>query len=107
LYYHAIELYLKAFLRQKGHSVAELSAKFGHKTDKLGARAKECGLAFDDEDEGVFTTMGNTDAVIRSRYIRTGPATWPTFEALDATCEHLHHQVAVTLRLNIRLSVCL
>jgi|SRR5450631_550035 hypothetical protein len=32
LYYHAIELYLKAFLRGNGHSAKELrSKKFGHR----------------------------------------------------------------------------
>jgi hypothetical protein len=32
LYYHAIELYLKAFLRGNGHSAKELRGKkFGHK----------------------------------------------------------------------------
>jgi hypothetical protein len=40
LYYHAIELFIKAFLRQHGHSVAVLSdpKRFGHMTTKLTAR---------------------------------------------------------------------
>jgi hypothetical protein len=40
LYYHAIELYLKAFLRLHGHSARELrSKKFGHRTCCLSERA--------------------------------------------------------------------
>jgi hypothetical protein len=34
LYCHALELYLKALLRQK-HSVEVLTRKFGHRTDRL------------------------------------------------------------------------
>jgi hypothetical protein len=39
LFYHAIELYLKAFLRHHGHTPSELASKFGHKTDRLSERA--------------------------------------------------------------------
>jgi hypothetical protein len=94
LYYHAIELYLKAFLRQKKHTVDELSSsKFGHKTNRLSARAEELGLVFDEHDKELFGMIGDTDIVIRSRYIRTGAATRPTFESLNATCENLREDI--------------
>src|SRR5664279_1440878 len=91
LYYFAIELYLKAFLRQHGHSVAELSDSktFGHHAHKIGVRAAELGLPLDRHDKELLDIMGNTDVVIRSRYIRTGAARYPTFETLNATCENL------------------
>jgi hypothetical protein len=100
LYYHAIELYLKAFLRQHGHSVAELSdpKTFGHKTTKLKARAKRLGLDFMDRDWEVLDLMGKTDVVIRSRYIRTGAFTWPRVEALSDTCENLRQEVGAALK---------
>jgi hypothetical protein len=45
LYYHAIELYLKAFLRLHGHSAKELRGKkFGHNTCCLSERAVALGL---------------------------------------------------------------
>ena len=108
LYYHSIELYLKAFLREKGHSVDELceGKKFGHHTTKITKRTEELGLSFTEEDREVFAIMGDTDAVIRSRYIRTGPFTWPTFEALNATCENLRGSVGAALKkagVNVRL----
>jgi hypothetical protein len=73
LYYYAIELYLKAFLRLHGHSAKELRGKkFGHNTCCLSERAVALGLRFDDEDLQVLSLMACTDAVIRSRYIQTG-----------------------------------
>jgi hypothetical protein len=100
LYYHAIELFLKAFLREHGHSAAVLSdpKKFGHKTAKLTARAAQFGLSFSDRDREVLDLMGETDAVIRSRYIRTGPFTWPRVEALSDTCENLRQDIGAALK---------
>ena len=87
LQYHAIELYLKSFLRHHGHTIKELaSRKFGHKTCCLAERATKLGVEFDDEDNVVISMMSTTDAVIRSRYIETGYFRWPSYEALDRTC---------------------
>jgi hypothetical protein len=33
LYFHAVELYLKSFLRAHGASVEELRTKYGHRLD--------------------------------------------------------------------------
>jgi hypothetical protein len=64
LYYHAIELYLKAFLRGNGHSAKELrSKKFGHRICYLTDRASVLGLSFMDEDKEVFSKMGTTDSL--------------------------------------------
>jgi hypothetical protein len=90
LYYHAIELYLKSFLRKHGHSASELRGKnFGHKTCCLYEKAKELGLVVDDEALQVFSLMATTDAIIRSRYIEIGFVRWPILEALDRTCKSL------------------
>src|ERR1700722_4747807 len=53
LYYHAIELYLKALLRQH-YSVDKLSKKFGHNTIRMVKKAQELGLLVMDEDREVL-----------------------------------------------------
>lgn len=94
LYYHAIELYLKSFLRMHGHSSKELrSKKYGHRTCCLFERAAALGLGADDEDLEVLSLMATTDAIIRSRYIQTGYFRWPSPEALDRTCKSLRQAV--------------
>jgi len=99
LYYHAIELYLKAFLRVHGHTAKELSGrKFGHRTCCLSERASQLGIRFDDEDLQVFSLMANTDAVIRSRYVETGYFRWPAPAALDRTCKSLRQLVGEELK---------
>lgn len=96
-YYHAIELYIKSLLRCH-HGVDELETKFRHHTTKLKNRAGELGIAFNDEDEEVLKLMGETDAVIRSRYTKTGLFTWPRLEALNQTCKRLRKQIHAALK---------
>lgn len=107
LYYHAIELYLKAFLRMHGHTAEELASRaFGHSTSRLKTRADQLGLFFEDEDVEVLSLMASTDAVIRSRYIQTGAFTFPSPEALDRTCKSLRRSVGKALKercINVRL----
>jgi hypothetical protein len=99
LYYHAVELYLKAFLRGNGHSAKELRSKnFGHRICCLTDRASALGLSFMDEDKEVFSIMGTTDALLRSRYIQTGAVNWPTPESLDRICRSLRESIAKDLR---------
>jgi len=54
LYCHAVELYLKAFLRGEGVSVKDLHRKFGHSFPKLANAAEQSGMRFDDEDREVI-----------------------------------------------------
>ncbi len=97
LYYHAIELYLKALLRQHC-SVDTLRKKFGHNTTRMTKKAEDLGLLIMDEDREVFALMNNSDVVIRARYIRTGSGTFPTLEALNRTCKSLRESVGTILR---------
>src|SRR5205809_1012144 len=85
LHYHAIELYLKALLREK-YAVDKLRKKFGHNIERLAKGAEKLGLRLLDEDREVFNLMGDTDAVIEARYICTGPKDWLSFGALNRTC---------------------
>jgi hypothetical protein len=76
LFYHAIELYLKAYLRSRNLTVKELR-DIGHKVTSLAQEARRRGLFLDDEDQDVISLMGETDTIIRSRYIVTGAFSRP------------------------------
>ena len=97
LYYHAIELYLKAPLRRH-YDVDDLSKKFGHKIARMTKEAEKHGLLIMDEDREVFALMSDSDVVIRSRYIRTGSGNFHTLEGLDRTCKSLRKSVGTILR---------
>lgn len=95
LYYHAIELYLKSFLRLHGHSAKELRTKYSHKLCCLSERAAELGLFFDDEDLKVFslTTLPGEDPIMRARYIKTGSFHWPSVQALHGVCKTIRESI--------------
>lgn len=48
LYYHSIELYLKAYLRSQGLTVAQLR-QVGHNVSKLAGEVQSRGFVLDDE----------------------------------------------------------
>lgn len=98
LYYHSIELFLKAYLRLNGHTVEELETKFRHHIAKMRKRCAALGMAFMDEDLEVLDHLENTDLVIRSRYIATGPFRMPTFEAIERTAASLRQMTAEAIR---------
>jgi HEPN domain-containing protein len=96
LYFHALELYLKALLRQK-YPIATIE-RFRHKFERLVAEAENLGLDVMDEDRKIFSVMINTDMVIEARYIRTGSKTLPTLEGLRRTSISLRESVGGLLR---------
>ena len=96
LYYHAIELYLKALLRQH-YSVDDLKHKFGHRFSRLATEAEAHGLTFNDEDRDVLA-LSDSDVIMRARYIRTGAGTFHTLEGLERTCKSLRESVGALLR---------
>ncbi|MEO4043436.1 HEPN domain-containing protein [Hoeflea sp. CAU 1731] len=98
LYYHAVELYLKACLHGNGISIPELRKNFGHSALKLAVEAQRYGIQFDEEDMEVFSYMTDTDAVIDSRYLRTGYFNRPTHEALDRTCQSIRQLIGTALK---------
>lgn len=97
LYFHAIELFLKAYLRAHGHTVHDLERKFRHDIKRMRKRVTALGLDFQDEDLVVLAYMEQTPVVINSRYICTGYFQRPTNEALERT--------ATSLRLTTRTAV--
>lgn len=99
LYFHAIELFLKAFLRAHGHTVEELEKKFRHDIGRMRDRATELGFdLFMDEDRVVLAYMEETNVVLKSRYIETGYLERPTNEALERTATSLRDTICAAVR---------
>lgn len=97
LYIHAVELYLKSFLRAQDVTVADLRKQYSHRVGDLAGAAQEKGLQFDDEDEIVLKLITELD-LTTLRYLKTGSFTRPTHEALDRTCNSIHESVAEVLK---------
>ena len=97
LYAHAIELYLKALLRQK-HGVEPIRESFGHNTKPLVKEAEKLGLFVTAADRDVFAIMEDTDALIEMRYIRTGAKTSLNLNTLSHTCKNVRESVGGLLR---------
>lgn len=73
------------------------SRAFGHNIESLAEAAVDSGLVLDDEDQDVLRLM-TSDALMRSRYIKSGFYTWATIEALDRTARSLRKSVGSSLR---------
>jgi len=100
LYYHGIELYLKAWLRQH-YSVEKLESKFRHDVKRMSKGAMRLGLSIADEDRQLLNMMASSSRVlIEARYIRVSAKTWPTIEALDRICTALRLNVGTLLHKN-------
>ena len=89
---------LSEILLRLKHNVRTLSEEFGHKTERLVKEAEALGLVVTEEDRGVFSIMGDSDAVIEVCYIRTGYKQWPSLEALSRTSENIRNAIGTLLR---------
>ena len=96
LYYHAVELYLKAFLLAHGFHPYELRTKYGHDVGKLSRTAAQLGLSFSPADAETFRFMSAT--ALGHRYLVTGPSQRLREPALDEICRTLHVSVGNELR---------
>jgi hypothetical protein len=92
LLFHAAELYLKSYLRQKGEDVEALR-KLSHSHRRLCDKAVSYGMNLSSETYDIFAFVDETDAVIESRYIRTGPKTLIETKALMAVVEEVRMKV--------------
>jgi HEPN domain-containing protein len=95
-YYHSIELYLKAFLRAQGHTLARLQ-DIGHGYDTLHRLSADCGLPFRDEDTDVLNVLARPGAWSATRYLEVGYNIRPTLSALSRTCKSLDRSVGDAL----------
>ena len=103
LFFHAAELYLKSYLRQKGEDVEALK-RFGHYHRLMCKKAAGFGLNLSPQISDVFEFLDKTDAVIESRYIRTGfkqgiemAALLAIVEEVRACVKKQHEMAGVTL----------
>jgi HEPN domain-containing protein len=102
LLFHAAELYLKSYLRRKGEDVEALT-NLRHYHLRMCKKAATFGMNIPSEIYDLFKFLDETDAVIVSRYIKTGPTTRITKELLTVVEElrakvQISHQAAgVTL----------
>ena len=99
MYYTALEIYLKAFLRMNNVSSRELATReLGHRYCCLLERAGKFGLTLTDEDNGVLYALSYSDERERIRYIETGTTNWLDLDALDRVCQSIRNIVFVRLR---------
>jgi hypothetical protein len=96
LFYHAIELYLKAFLRSASYDLAQLRG-ISHRVAKAARAAQKEGLQLTAADFELLAVIDSDDNVIRSRYITTGAYTRPEDEELSDFCQHLDQSVGKRL----------
>lgn len=96
LYYHAIELYLKSFLRFHGVSATRLQ-RIGHDYKRLLSRASNHGLVLGELENEVLNTLDG-EIWSRSRYLEIGTLRAPSLHALCETSKSLRQKVAKVLR---------
>jgi hypothetical protein len=95
MYCHAIELYLKSFLRL--HRISAVRLRWiGHDFQKLQSRARTCGLILSDEDCGLIDWMESLWS--RARYLETGFYQAPRIQSVAGTCRNLKQSVCEALR---------
>jgi HEPN domain-containing protein len=90
---HAIELYLKAFLRLRG-----VRTTFGHDFKSLVDEASSRGLSLGEEEIDIAAILTEKESIRRSRYIETGYYQRPGLAALSRTCQALDQSVSEALR---------
>jgi hypothetical protein len=92
LLYQAIELYLKAFLRNAGYDLQQLKS-ISHRIIKAGREAQTAGLQLTEADFELLDLIDSYDNVMRTRYITTGAHTRPEDTELSEFCQHLDQDV--------------
>jgi hypothetical protein len=95
LLFHAAELYLKSYLRQKGEDL-EAVKRLGHFHPQMCAKTAAFGMNLPAEIQEIFELADQTDAVIESRYLRTGPKQRIETKALLAAVEAVRAKVKVS-----------
>lgn len=86
LYWHAIELFLKAFLQADGLSEDDLRFKFGHKVLDLAQECVRRGLPLSPHALDVISYMPTQADMIELRYLQVGSKTVPDHEEVDTAC---------------------
>lgn len=88
LFHHAAELYIKAFLRLKGHEVR------GHSFSDLLPLASELGLLVEEFSLETMRLMDGHNLIISTRYLEPGLyENYPTSDRLWLLCGNLRDEV--------------
>jgi HEPN domain-containing protein len=95
---HAIELYLKAFLRLRGVGIEEVRTTFGHDFKKLVDEASTRGLSLGKEEIDIAAVLTEKESIRRSRYIETGYYQRPGLAALSRTSQGLDQSVSAAFQ---------
>jgi hypothetical protein len=99
LYFHAIELFLKAFLRLKGMEDAELANRaFSHQLAILPDEAERQGLLIGKRVRLVCDAARDFDKPLQTRYIKTGAKSELPTTRLHEAARDLQGRVAQALR---------
>ena len=93
LYFHPIELYLKALLVRLGYDLNYLRKACSHRVRPLAELCQHKGLNLSLDAERVIDLMADTDNAISSRYIRIGNHTRLPFSVYHEMCSSLHEQI--------------
>ncbi|MBD8064076.1 hypothetical protein IC608_01120 [Devosia sp. PTR5] len=89
LYYHGIELYMKAALISAGKTEDQLR-RLGHGFIKLACACNLVGFGLNEPQDLNVLEMIDTDSnYIKARYHQVGPFRVPTVQALDGTAHEI------------------
>jgi HEPN domain-containing protein len=88
----ALELYLKSYLRQKGEDVEALK-DLGHDLQRICDKAVALGMHLSPKICDIFAFLDETDALIESRYLRTGFKRRIPIETLLPVVEEIRDKV--------------
>ena len=99
LYFHAIELFLKAYLRQCGFAEAVLKNRpYGHRLDALATKAETQGLRLTRRVRTICDTSATFDDPFEARYLRTGGKSISPPNRLHEAARDLQNAVEEALR---------
>jgi hypothetical protein len=93
LYYVAIELYLKAYLRLHGHTLDELDGKFRNDFRRIRRRCEAFGLKFAGSDKRTLEYFIHTPVCVRTKFSTTHYYSAPALSALNDLCCSLHERI--------------
>jgi hypothetical protein len=102
LYAHAIELYLKAFLRNEGMTVQELRS-IGHNLERLQVEYQRKGGNLSENESAVFRLFAANNSNNELRYIQTGFYRKPSMEDISKATASLRRAVGKALAASGRI----
>lgn len=99
LFWHSIELFLKAFLLADGMTEQVLRVRtYGHNIQSLYQEASRRGLRLTVKDTEVLSYMPDKDSMLELRYLKFGVRTVPDLEEIEETCTNIYREVGAQLQ---------